>query len=117
MMQVNKRSKRKRKIQRLESKSSYPIESATEEPMDIDHEPASTDNNMPEIFSPEFLAQEIPGTSNLLNLANAYKKHVESSKLDPSDRKIEVKENEASSKHIKISEEKETEQNSHLYVS
>lgn len=115
-MQVNKKSKRKRKVQRLQNTSSYPVESLAEEPMDIDSGHDSSDNKMPEILSPEFLAQEIPGTSDLLSQANAYKRHVEISQLSPTDQMMEDKENEASSKHMKISEDKKLKQD-HLYVS
>lgn len=117
MMQVNKRSKRKRKVQRIQNTSSYPVESSAEEPMDMDNEHVSSDNKMPEILSPEFLAREIPGTSDLLSQANAYKRHAEIGQLSPSDQMMEDKENEASAKHLKMSEDKELKQNSPLYVS
>lgn len=116
-MQTNKKSKRKRKVQRIQNTSTYPVESSAEEPMDIDSDHVSSENKMPEILSPEFLAQEIPGTSDLLSQANAYKRNAEIGNLNPSDQMMEDKENEVSGKHMKISEDKELKQDSNLYVS
>lgn len=115
MIQINKRSKRKRKIRRAENTSPYPVESSSQEPMDTDEKSAESDPVPQKILSPDYLAREVPGTTDLLSQVNAYKRNVgglESANHVVSDTRMEDNEKGSCSKHMKDSEEEK-----HSYVS
>lgn len=102
MIQINKHSKRKRKIRRAANASPYPVEPPSEEVNDSDEKDQSPLMEVDQSLNPDFLAAEVPGTSDLLNQVNAYKKNVENSERVENallNQRLGIGENEASSTH------------------
>lgn len=114
MLQINKHSKRKRKIQRVENSSPYPFESSAENPSDVDHKLVEVSVKLQDIFSTDYLAQEVPGTADLLSQVNSYKRNVEGHEFsaDALNEKMDTLENTADVKHMKHFEEERSVKNS-----
>lgn len=112
MIQINKRSKRKRKVRRSENAVSYPLagDSSSDNNIETDKKIQSEPNAVQEILDPNYLASEVPGTADLINQVNSYKRNVEISET------IGNLLNRQNPGNVCSPQEDKTDQQSHPYV-